>query len=372
MSSRGEGLDKLEILASLGAILSNIPELTRFVGQARSGEDKEEKGKWIVKLIETLSFKDEAMLEQNTTTLKEPNKSLIRDLVSRMGQLDKNSGSGYITSFAAHLYVMENEVDERTEVPPAASAGQQKGGKAKGPAAPTVTKKISRANTAESAQIIYLNGLAEDIRSLMDEPRKMARDQAINKTIEDLELRGVISSDSLKKRFEAIRVQLKELNPELVCTIVESIAVIGKDDYDRIVKKIWEVTKDAKSDPVEQKGFYEERVACCLEAAMDVKVNLRKPQGVWRKPLREYVDSMRNKSENDPKIRRTIAIAIVNSIAGPQSEISPSEELLRTYGIRITPMKIASERLPWKWMLIAAAVLGLFVWLMGGLPTIPN
>lgn len=369
---KGEGLiDIVEILTSLWAIMSHSPELTRLVGQARSGEDKEGKGKWIVKLIETLSFKDEAMLEQNTSMLKEPNKSLIRDLVSRMGQLDKNSDSDYIASFAAHLYVMENEVDERTEVPPATPAGQQKGGKAKGPAAPTVTKKISRANTAESAQIIYLNGLAEDIRSLMDAPG-MTRDQAINKTIEDLELRGVISSDSLKKRFEAVRAQLKELNPELVCTIAESIAVIGKDDYDRIVKKIWEVTKEAKSDPVERKVFYEERVMCCLEAAMDVTVNSKKPPELWRRPLQEYVDYIRRRSLHNPTIRSAASIAIVSRICGEPPEKSLSEELLRTYGIRITPMRIASERLPWKWILIAAAVLGLFVWLMGGLPTTPN
>jgi hypothetical protein len=277
---RGEGLDKLEVLMSLGAILSNIPEVSRFMSQNR-GEDKKKKGVWLIKLLETLTSKDDSLLEQHASMLKEPNKTLIRDLVRQMGRLDKRNDSSYVTSFAARLYLMENQLEEHIEAPtPAATSGQQKGGKVKGTATspPTVTKKISKANTPESAQVVYLNSLAEDIQLLINGPmKKMTQEKAISKTIRDLELRGVISKESLKKKLEEIKEPLKELNPELLCIITESVSVLGKDGYDCIAEQVKEAS-EAETDPALRKAFYEERLALQLELAMAYKTKLDLPE----------------------------------------------------------------------------------------------
>ncbi|NTW89792.1 MAG: hypothetical protein HGB37_02705 [Candidatus Moranbacteria bacterium] len=275
--SRGEGLDKLEVLMSLGAILSNVPEVSRFMNQNRGG-DKEKKGVWLIKLLETLTSKDDALLEQNASMLSEPNKSLIRDLVRQMGRLDRRNDSSYVTSLAARLYLMENPLEEHIETPaPITPSGQQKGGKVKS-AAPTITKKISKANTPESSQVIYLNSLAADIQALMQGTPAMTREQAISRTIKDLELRGVISKDSLKKKLEEAKEQLKELNPKLLYIITESISVLGKDGYDCIAEQAKEASETAETDPELRKKFYEERLELQLELAMAYKTGLDLPE----------------------------------------------------------------------------------------------
>jgi hypothetical protein len=297
----GDGLDRLEILTSLGAILSNVPEVSRFMNQNRGG-DKEKKGVWLIKLLETLTSKDDALLEQNASMLSEPNKSLIRDLVRQMGRLDRRNDSSYVTSLAARLYLMENPLEEHIETPaPITPSGQQKGGKTKSTSTtpPTVTKKISKANTPESSQVIYLNSLAADIQALMQGTPAMTREQAISRTIKDLELRGVISKDSLKKKLEEAKEQLKELNPKLLYIITESISVLGKDGYDCIAEQVKEDSETAEPDDLErQKTYYEEELALRLELAMLYKTKLDLPEEerrVYRKARSKELAKVPNK-----------------------------------------------------------------------------
>ncbi len=407
---RGEGLDRVEILTSLLAILSNIPEFSRFAGQLgkKEGKEKGEAG-WLKNLLLAIfTDQDNAALEFYVALMQTDDQEYMRDFLRRLKARDDGDKGKRIGSFAMNLFLRKNTtetIDEITQPAPAQAPAGKKGKPGSTAPAPSTVKKTVRSpreDTPDDIRVKYLESVVERIKAKESATGRQAagfagtttvslatqtitRDAAIDAVINEMEASGFISTESFEKRLAEFMVILEEANVSLLYTMLEARLVLAAEEYERIMQVVKAKTENKHTGVPDKlpenaskqeekkfqdcKDYYEEELSVLLTAAMDVKVNSNKPQGLWRQPLQEYVDGMRSKSKDDPKIRHAIAIAIVGSIAGPKNEKSPSEEILQQHGICIVPQKISSERLPLKWLLIAIAVLGLFLWLMGGLPT---
>ncbi|NTW29930.1 MAG: hypothetical protein HGA33_01470 [Candidatus Moranbacteria bacterium] len=294
MNRRGEALDTIEIVASLGAILSNIPEFSNYIRRQsaipwnQNGESPF--GKLLKQLTTILTSKDDIELEQAISMIRDKDqKTLIRDLVQEMGRLDTTNESGYVKSFAARLYLLENPITEETVTSSQAAPNQGGGKKGQGhPSSTTTTRRSSKANTSESAQVLYLTELAAEMQETMSTSGGkpgLSRKKAISTIIERLEHRGVISPMTLKKGFAEAMEKIETEDLELLLITMRANSILGEEECKRIVMRVRSVfhtwnkpEKDTDSDFTKtfrkaRKATYRKAYHDALFEACDAKLS---------------------------------------------------------------------------------------------------
>jgi len=282
-------------------------------GTGGGSQQKEGGNDWLKNLlVSVFTNKDNILLEQTMILLSQSEQKLVRSIIKRLQLRDTRDSGKRIASFAAGVFLLENEVDVSVETKDAKTQGKPaaKGQKAGEPTVTTTTTTKTRAGTDDDMRVKFLRNLVARVEALMPSSQGNAvagsnpsqasstggltEEAAIDTVIDELEADGFISAESLIKRLEKIVKTIEEAKIGLYATILEARLVLSATEYKAVVAKVKQAAKSnypKAPDTIEEnssvakkkayankKAYYEEELRRCLISEMEVKTSNYKPK----------------------------------------------------------------------------------------------